>query len=73
MYDPDYKKQEFTKPDPMTKSIYKSKKMAYNLVRNRLDRLNPEQKKYWEGISLFIDGFESGQICDWRKFFNQPK
>jgi hypothetical protein len=54
-----------------TKAIYKSKKMVYNRVRHNLDKLNPAQRKHFEDVALFIEGYESGIIKDWRTFFKQ--
>lgn len=70
MFDPDFQKKEYKPVDSTTESIYKSKKFIYSLVSGSLERLNPSQKKYFEDIKLFIEGYESGMIRDWKKFFN---
>ena len=61
--------------DSITESIYKSKRMVYNMVKHNLERLkstNPAQYKHFKDIEEFLYKYESGQIEHWWEFFKQP-
>lgn len=75
MYNPDGRDKPF-KPEAVsnqTESIYKSKKFILSLVSHSLDRLKPAMRKYYQDMQEFCDGYESGMIRDWRRYFRIPK
>ena len=61
--------------ETVTESIYKSKRMVYNMVKDNLERLkdtNPAQYKHFKDIEEFINLYNTGQIEHWWEFFKQP-
>ncbi len=68
----DYTDKRPREVDDQTRAIYKSKKFVLGLVFGRMDILKLAQRKHFEDIKTFVEGYESGVIRDWRQFFKRP-